>query len=319
MGIIKAFESVLSIVLMVSVGAFLNYRHWFDDDKSNLLVDLVIKVSLPALMIYNMMSNFTKEELLNSGYGLVVPVISMAICYLISFAVAYIVGIDPSRRGAFRSMFFNSNTIFVGLPVNMALFGEKSLPYVLFYYVANTFFFWTLGVSEIRKDSTIYNESDSSKSVFSIETFNKILSPPLIGLLIALFLILIGVRLPTFLLDTLKNLGGLTTPLSMIFIGITISTIKIQNIRFDKEVIALLIGRFIVGPATIILLSQIFYMPKLMRDVFVIQSAMPVMTNAAIISKAYGSDSEYVAIMIAVTTVLIMIVIPIYIYILSYI
>lgn len=39
---------------------------------------------------------------------------------------------------------------------------------------------------------------------------------------------------------------------------------------------------------------------------------MPVMTNTAIMSKAYDADYEYAAIMIALTTILSLIIIPIY-------
>ena len=49
-------------------------------------------------------------------------------------------------------MFFNSNTIFVGLPINQALFGDASIPYVLIYYMCNTTFFWTLGTYLIQRD-----------------------------------------------------------------------------------------------------------------------------------------------------------------------
>ncbi|AEE91140.1 Auxin Efflux Carrier [Tepidanaerobacter acetatoxydans Re1] len=319
MAIIKASESILSIMLMILLGSFLNSRHWFDGDCPNLLVKLVVNISLPALMIYNMMSNFGKDDLLTAGNALIVPSLSMLLCYLMSIFVAHILNINSSRRGAFRSMFFNSNTIFMGLPINMALFGEKSLPYVLFYYVVNSFFFWTLGVSEIKKDGTANGTHTPAKAVFSIDTVRKILSPPLIGLLAALMLILLNINLPDFLMDTLKNLGNLTTPLSMIFIGITISAVNIRNIRFNKEMAALLMGRFIIAPLTILLLSNVFYIPKLMRDVFVIQAAMPVMTNTAIISKAYGADSEYVAIMITLTTLAILLVIPLYMFVLNYI
>ena len=73
-------------------------------------------------------------------------------------------------------MFFNSNTIFVGLPINQALFGDASIPYVLIYYMCNTTFFWTLGTYLIQRDGEGEAEFDLKTSL------KKIFSPPSNGL-----------------------------------------------------------------------------------------------------------------------------------------
>jgi len=52
-------------------------------------------------------------------------------------------------------------------------------------------------------------------------------------------------------------------------------------------------------------------LPTLMKQVFIIQSAMPVMTNAPVVAKLYGADSDYAAVMVTETTLATMIVIPI--------
>ena len=49
-----------------------------------------------------------------------------------------------------------------------------------------------------------------------------------------------------------------------------------------------------------------------MKKCFIIQSAMPVMTNTAIISRAYDADYKYAAIMVTITTILSLFIIPIY-------
>ena len=48
-----------------------------------------------------------------------------------------------------------------------------------------------------------------------------------------------------------------------------------------------------------------------MESVFVIQAAMPVMANSAIIARAYNSDYDFASLMIAISTVGTLIVIPI--------
>lgn len=312
MAILQSAESILSIILIISLGYILTARGWFDENSSKLLVNLVVKISLPLLMIHDLMNNFDREKLLTSAGGLVVPFTSIALCYLLSFVVSSIAKIQTGRQGVFRSMFFNSNTIFMGLPINLALFGEKSLPYVLLYFIANTIYFWTLGVYEINRDG-----NDCRQKVFSVEMLKQILSPPLMGFLGAVIMIMLGIKLPAFLMETFKYLGNLTTPISMLFIGITIHSIDIKTIKINKDMLVLFAGRFIISPLSILLLTIAFPIPSLMRNVFVIQAAMPVMTNTAIVSKAYGADSEYVAVMITATTIATIFVVPVYMAILK--
>ncbi len=48
-----------------------------------------------------------------------------------------------------------------------------------------------------------------------------------------------------------------------------------------------------------------------MKQVFILQAAMPVMTNAPVVAKLYRADADYAAIMVTETTLLSLVVIPI--------
>lgn len=305
--LLDAIQGVLSVIIIIGIGYILSYKGWFDESTSKLFSKMVVNISLPLYMISNLMNTFSKESLSQAGIGIIVPFISMIICYLISIFIAKFINVKPERKGTFQCMFFLSNTIFIGLPINLALFGEKSIIYVLYYYFSNTILFWTLGVYIIKKDTKIDN-----KSIFSINTLKSIFTPPLIGFVIAIILILLNISLPKFVMDTCKYIGNLTTPLSMLFIGIVIYSINLKNFKFDKDVFWVLIGRFLVAPLITYIFSLVFSLPSLMKNVFVIQASLPVMANTAIVTKEYDADYEYAAMMIAVTTIASLIFIPIY-------
>jgi len=303
--ILSAAESILSIVLMIVIGYILTARGWFDKNASKLITKLVCELSLPALMLSSILSNFDRSKLWHLGLGLVVPFTSMALCFWVGKGVAKTIKVKEGRRGTFESMFFVSNTIFIGLPVNIALFGEKSIPYVFLYYIANTSFFWTIGAYGISKDGDC-----GAESIFSFKTLKRIASPPFIGFLVGIIFVIWGITLPAFAMDTCKYLGNLTTPLAMIFIGITINSVKIKNIKIDKDVVAILIGRFIISPLIVFAIAYFMPLPLLMKKVFIIQAAMPVMTNTAIIAKAYNADEKYAAVMIVTSTIASLLFIP---------
>ena len=302
---LRSISGILVIMGMILVGFVIGEKGWFDDKSRDLLAKLVTQVALPCYMLYTITQRFTAADLLKMLPALRFPALSMVVLLGIATGVARIFAVRQDRRGLFISMFFNSNTIFVGLPINQALFGDASIPYVLIYYMCNTTFFWTLGTYLIQRDG-------EGEAQFDLKTsLKKVFSPPLMGFLLGIVLVILHIKLPAFLASDLQYLGNLTTPLSMIFIGLSVSHVGVKQLVLGKEQLLILLGRFLVAP---LLMATIVYwvpLPSLMKQVFIIQSAMPVMTNAPVVARLYGADSDYAAVMVTETTLATMVVIPI--------
>ena len=302
---LRSISGILVILGMILVGFVIGEKGWFDDKSRGLLAKLVIQVALPCYMLYTITQRFTAADLLKMLPALRFPALSMVILLGIATGVARIFAVRQDRRGLFISMFFNSNTIFVGLPINQALFGDASIPYVLIYYMCNTTFFWTLGTYLIQRDG-------EGEAQFDLKTsLKKVFSPPLMGFLLGLVFVMLQIKMPAFLASDLQYLGNLTTPLSMIFIGLSVSHVGVKQLVLGKDQLLILLGRFVVAP---LLMASIVYwlpLPNLMKQVFIIQSAMPVMTNAPVVARLYGADSDYAAVMVTETTLATMVVIPI--------
>ena len=302
---LRSISGILVILVMILVGFVIGEKGWFDDKSRGLLAKLVTQVALPCYMLYTITQRFTAADLLKMLPALRFPALSMVLLLGIATGVARIFAVRQDRRGLFISMFFNSNTIFVGLPINQALFGDASIPYVLIYYMCNTTFFWTLGTYLIQRDG-------EGEAQFDLKTsLKKVFSPPLMGFLLGIVLVILHIQLPAFIASDLQYLGNLTTPLSMIFIGLSVSHIGVKQLVLGKDQLLILLGRFVVAP---LLMASIVYwlpLPILMKQVFIIQSAMPVMTNAPVVASLYGADSDYAAVMVTETTLATMVVIPI--------
>ena len=302
---LKSISGILVILGMILVGFVIGEKGWFDDKSRGLIAKLVTQIALPCYMLYTITQRFTAAALLKMLPALRFPALSMVVLLGIATAVARIFTVRQDRRGLFISMFFNSNTIFVGLPINQALFGDVSIPYVLIYYMCNTTFFWTLGTYLIQRDGEGEAQFDLKMSV------KKVFSPPLMGFILGLVMVMLQIKLPAFLASDLQYLGNLTTPLSMIFIGLSVSHVGVKQLVLGKDQLLILLGRFVVAP---LIMATIVYwapLPSLMKQVFIIQSAMPVMTNAPVVARLYGADSDYAAVMVTETTLATMVVIPI--------
>jgi len=172
--------------------------------------------------------------------------------------------------------------------------------------MANTVLWWTIGVYCIAIDS----ETDFKKTGFWKGALKRIMSPPLVALFVGITLILLNVKLPDFLMKSMELIGDITTPLSLFYVGIVIYNMEKEKLRFSKETVLVLLGRFLIAPALIYLMALFIDVPRIMRDVFIVMSGMPVMVNSSIVSRVYGADYEFATSMITYSTIFSIIVIP---------
>lgn len=307
--------SMLTIIIMVAAGMLLTHIKWINEQTKDFLINVTVKLALPMLMFQNVISDFTKDEIIAMKGNIIVPAMSICVTMTIGILTANLLKIEKGKKGLFISMFFNSNTIFVGLPVNLALNGEQSIPYVMLYYMASTSLFWTLGVYFISVDS----KNGEKPKFFSLHTLKNIASLPLLSFIFAIIWLMTEWEMPDFILDVFTYFGNLTTPLSMLFIGSCIYSMSLKNFRLTKEVTGVLAGRFFVAPVVILILMHLFPVDISARKVFMIQAAMPVMTNTAILARAYRCDEDYAAVMTIITTVLCVVVVPLYCCLFEYI
>ncbi|WP_027633104.1 AEC family transporter [Clostridium hydrogeniformans] len=307
MPIMQALQSVLTIFLIIGLGFFLTKIKILNPDVGSIFSKIVIKVSLPCFMIYNLLTTFSLESLISSSNMLFIPFISMLINFFLGFIISKFLNVDKNIRGTFYCMFSLSNTIFIGLPVSVSLFGNESIPYVLIYYIVNTLLFWSVGVYFIKKDGGHIEKTFSIKNVLK-----NLCTPPLIAFIVAIILISFKITPPKFVMDTCMYMGSLTTPLPLLFIGITLHELSLKDLKLDLTGLTVLIGRFIISPMVVALLMRNTYLPLLTQEVFIIIAAMPVMTQVAIICKVYDADYKFATSIGSLSTILSLIFIPIY-------
>lgn len=305
--VLQALDGIFTIVLVVGIGYVLSKKGWFDDKTSSLIAKLVTTVSLPLYMITSLTKNFTAEKLIKLAPDMMLPVCSMLLAMMVGKVFMRLLNVRTGRKGVFITNFFIANTMFIGLPVNLALFGDESIPSVMLYYMVNLIFFWTLGVQNIVADVT-----GTYEGLFSTKVLKKLWSPPLMGFVAAIVLIILNVQLPRYLMRGFQYVGNLTTPLSLIFIGIEIAKINLKEFNFERDIIGGLFGRFVVCPLCVLALVPFVSVSPISVKVFTMQATMPAMTQMAIVCKQYGGDSQFAAALSFITILFGLLVIPVY-------
>lgn len=314
-----SIESVLTIVILIAVGYFLQKYKWFGPDLSKGISKLVVNVGLPCSIFTGILANLTVGSLGNLGIGLIFPFGTVIVSYIIAFILMKVFKIRPERRGIFLNGVANANTIFVGMPLNIALFGEASIPYYLVCYISNTISTWVIGI--IIMSATDPHKEPGKKSF----NWKKVLTPPLVGFIIGLIFLIFSIPVPDFINSALKYLGAFVTPLALIYIGIMLYNAGLKNMRLDRDSILALVGRFVICPIIIIVLIMIgtgafgIVMPSMEKNSFIVQSATPMLAVLPILADQYHGDVKYATNITTISTVLFIVVVPVLMLITQYI
>ncbi len=309
----QSIQSVISIILMIALGYILKGQGWFDEKFGGSISSLITKVALPASIFVSVLKNLTKETLFQLSGSLIYPVGGVVISYIVAYILVKVLKIRPGRRGIFMNAVVNANTIFIGLPLNIALFGDKALPYFLVYYVTNTVSTWAFGVFLISNDDPTKVKGENKAKL----NWKKLLPPPLLGFIVAIIFLLVGIPVPTFINSTLTYVGNIVTPLSLLYIGIVLYDAGLKSIRFDRDTVVALLGRFILAPAILIgllLVGQNVFgaeLAPLLQQTLIVQSATPMLAVLPILANEAHGDVKYATNLVTTSTLLFVIVVPI--------
>ena len=305
---LTSITSIIPIIAIIVLGYILQDRGWFGESFGPNLSRLIMNVALPASIFVSVMKYLTLDKLISLSGGLLYTFVAFKLGYIVAYIAIVVFKVRPGRRGTTINTFVNANTIFIGLPLNVALFGEQALPYFLIYYITNTISTWTLGVYLMTSDS----KSGQSKETTKFD-WKKLLPAPLVGFLVALLFLILQIPIPDFATNTLTYVGNIVTPLSLIYIGIVLAKAGLNTITFDKDTIVTLVGRFILAPLIMLLVLK-FFAPNMAIvefKTFMIQSATPALAVLPILANQGKGDVEFSTNVVTLSTVLFIVVIPI--------
>lgn len=307
---ITSLQSVAEIIIVIALGYWLKNSGKITSEFKEDIEFIIMKVALPASIFVSVLKYLTRDKLASLSGGLIYAFGSFALSYIVAYLIVKLLKVRSGRQGTMINMFANANTIFIGLPLNLALFGTKSLPYFLIYYVVNTVSTWAIGVFFISADDPT---AKGKKAKFN---WKKLLPAPLVGFLVALVFLLLAIPVPGWINSTLEMVGGIVTPMSLIYIGIILADAGLKSIRFDRDTIIALIGRFVFAPAFMIIMVMIGAamgqsMPNIEQSTLIIQAAAPGLAVLPILVGQAHGDVEYATNVVTTSTVLFVVVVPI--------
>ncbi len=306
-GFLNAVSASFVLLMLMSVGYFMGRLGWMTGNEKRFLSKYIINIAVPCNCLVGILNNLSREDLPQAGGMLLAGFLGVAVNYVLAYLAAAVLKLPRSRKGVFVCMCAMSNTLFIGIPVCRQLFGEASMGYVMVYYLCNTTYLQSLAMVIVEKSGTAAGTKLSIGGLVK----SVVTKPPIIMVAVSVLLLVTGLRPPEPVMTFANYISGSVSPLALLYCGFIIYELGLRNLKLMRGIPVMLLMRLVVAPLVCFGMCTLFGVEGLARDVFIVESALPVVSQVTVMSGAYGADEQYAATGSAISTLCSFVTIPV--------
>lgn len=192
------------------------------------------------------------------------------------------------------------NVGFLGVPLLEALLPQypEAVTYSAVFIISMNIISWTLGSAILTGDRKYF----SVKKLF----FN----PPILTLCVSLPLFFTSTRIPDTIMNAITLLGRMTTPISMLILGMRFATVKPKDVFTDSSAYITSIIKLLVFPFLGYLLTHFLPIDYSMKATMFILCCCPTASVVLSLSELYGKGQASAAHVVMASTIFSMLTIP---------
>jgi len=280
---------LFAVLAPVLIGAGIGYG-WVRSGQvypTDFIARLVLNVGTPCLVL----STLSRAELDPQAFA------QMALACVLVTALMGLIGLALSRllRQDWRVLvpaYLFANSGNMGLPISLYAFGEEGL-------ALSVAFFLVLAVAQFSVGLVLSGGQQSWKKLLG--------NPILLSLAVAVPILFFDLALPRWLDNSVELLGGMTIPLMLITLGVSLASIRLRHIGNGLLLGAL---RILCGAAVGWGIGLALGLPLLAHGVLVVQSAMPVAVFNYLFAVQANRSPEQVASLVLCSTLLAFVLLP---------
>lgn len=302
----NALSAVFLIFSLMAVGYFLGVLGWMSGTEKKFISRFVVNVAVPMNCIVGVLNHLNRADLIRMANFIPVSVCTILLTLAVSLIAAKMLKLPQNREGIFLAMAFISNTLFIGLPLATQLFGEECIPFVMIYYMGSTVFTQTVAVMLCERAGR------KEKTSFSVGGLLRdlVTKPPILGIAAAFLMLGLDVRPPQLAMSFAKYMSDCVTPLALLYCGFIVYELGIRNMKLEKGIPTMLLIRLIIAPMLCFGVCRVLGITGLPSHVFIVEAALPVVSQVTVMAGAYGADEQYAATGATLSTLGIFITVP---------
>ena len=290
-------RQMLIFFCIMMLGLYAAKKGILDEKTSRSLSWLVVQVANPALVLTGCLDceAVGRRELLLTG------VLAFAIFFALMAAAwpfSILICREKEKRGIYQIMLTFSNMGFMGIPLISSIYGEEAVLYASVFLIPFNLLIYTWGIAGIR--------GRGGKGI----SWKRIVNPGLAAGILSVFICLMKLPVPDMAAGLIEMLGGMTAPLSMLIIGVSLAGVDPRTL-LGRELILFSVCRLILFPVVGILALSALIENRLLLGVCFVVLASPAGSMAAILAKQYGGDEDTAVRGVTLTTLLSVVTMPV--------
>lgn len=306
-GFLNAVSASFVLLLLMSVGWLMGRLGWMHAQEKKFLSSFLINIAVPCNCLVGILNNLERDSLSQAGRMLICAYMGVIVNLLLGAALAVLLKLPRQRWGVFVCMVGLSNTLFIGIPVCKQLFGDACMGFLMIYYLANTTFVQSVAIVLVERSGTAGGSRLSPLGLLR-SIFTK---PPILAVILSVTLLVLGLRPPEPIMSFASYISGTVSPLALLYCGFIIYEVGLRNLRLMRGLPTMLVMRLGVAPVICWGFCCLFHVEGLARSVFLVESALPVVSQVTVMAGAYGADEQYAATGATLSTLCSFITIPI--------
>ena len=301
----EVFFNLVALFLLIGVGYGVVRLQILPATTAKQFTSLLMNVTLPATILTSLHRPFDAAFLHSSILIMALGVACMTLYAVSGALMTRPFRVPAGRRGMWILACTFSNNGFMGYPIALALFGEEGLVLAVFLGVPFNLLAYTVGPKLVCMDRS------GKEGASPISWRSLLLSAVNVSTLLGVLIYVTQIPIPAVIENPMISLANMTTPLSMLVIGMNLSNGKISTIFRDRDVFSASFMRLLALPfLTWLLLQPLTFVEPLVEGVLLIIMSMPCAALASLLAEAYEGDREFAAELVFLSSLLCMITIP---------
>lgn len=298
-------SNLTGLFLLIGVGFAAARTGLIPAGASKPLSALLMKVAVPATVFCSMLRPYDPGFLKLGGSMFLLGVTMLPAFTVLSLALTRVLRVPQGRRGMWSCCATFGNNGFMGFPVALALFGEEGLSLTVILSVPFSCLLFSVGAKLICMD----RPADSAAA--PISWGQAIFSGVNLAMALGLAAYFTQIQIPQAILSPLEYLAGMTTPLSMIVSGISLSQGRLSEVVRDRDALTASGFRLLVYPlAAWCVLKLIPGLDSLVFGAFLINLAMPTAAVTTFIAEEHDGCAQLSARTVFLSSLLCIITLP---------
>lgn len=285
-------EQLVAFFLMMMVGYLAAKKRVTTREFLDRMASLIMKLLLPIMIFANMMNGTSRAQLAADLPALFMVMAIYGSLIVIFAIIAKMLRMPKDRAQIFQAVFVFGNVGFIGLPLMLSVSPLHGGIYSALVSIVDQSLFWTYG---------LYLTTPTGKSThFDWKNF---INPAVCGIVLAIVLLLLDVKVPDILENGLLKIGSAATPMSLIYMGGLLCFCNWTPVLRQKELYIGIAVKMLIFPILFFTVESQFVSNTDMTHTLSIVAGLPTMVAVAMFAQSTRKEGDYALGTVLATTV----------------